>query len=352
MNMAEPAAADPASWRAPETGRRVLEWRLSLAPRQQDEIVAAVDRSTADGIGLSGLTRETFPLPATAPLLRRVADDVVRGRGFAVIRGLPIARLDAEGIARAWLGLGAHLGVPRPQNGAGHLLGHVYDLGDDRGNPATRLYRTNARQRFHIDSCDVVGLLCLRPAKRGGASSLCSSVAIVEEIGRRRPELLRVLQQPFVYDRKGEVPAGKGPYYEIPIVHRFEGRLSVFFARDFIEAAQKRFAEVPRLTALQVEALDLVEQLAEDDEFRLDMTFEPGDMQFVHNHVALHSRTAFEDWDDPARKRHLLRLWLSPHDPRSLPPVFAERYGPLEPGRPRGGIEVPGVVPVVPLSPV
>jgi len=213
------------------------------------------------------------------------------------------------------------------------------------------LYRTSARQRFHIDSCDVVGLLCLRPAKSGGASAICSSVAVVDEIRRLRPDLAAVLEQPFVYDRKGEVPAGKGPWYRIPIVHRHAGLTSVFFARDFIESAQKRFPDVPRLTADQIEALDLVEALAASDAFRLDMDFQPGDMQFVHKHTVLHARTADEDWADPWRKRHLLRLWISPIGVRPLAAVFAERYGPLEDGAPRGGIAVPGVAPSVPLDP-
>ena len=292
-----------------------------------------------------------FACRGSAPLLEDARREVVDGRGFILMRGLPIEQLDREQTVRAYFGIGAYLGVARPQNRAGHLVGHVIDLGDDAGDPQTRLYRTNARQRFHIDSCDVVGLLCLRPAKAGGASALCSSVAVLEEIARARPDLAATLEQPFVYDRKGEIPAGKAPHYRMPIAHRHDGYTTVFFARDFIESAQRRFPDVPRLSARQIEALDLVERLAESDEFRLDMDFRPGDMQFVHNHVVLHARTAYQDWDEPERRRHLLRLWLSAHGGRPLPPVFEERYGPLEPGRPRGGISVPGQRPNVPLEP-
>jgi hypothetical protein len=276
---------------------------------------------------------------------------VVDGRGFVLLRGLPIEGLDRESFVRAFFGLGTYFGVARPQNRAGHLIGHVYDLGEDTSDPKTRLYRTNARQRFHVDSCDLVGLLCLQPARRGGASAIVSSTAIVDEIARKRPDLAAVLEAPFVYDRKGEIPAGKGPYYLMPIVHRHAGRTTVYFARDFIESAQKRFDDIPRLSPGQVEALDMIERLAESDDFRLDMDFRPGDMQFVHNHVVLHARTAYEDWDDPARKRHLLRLWLSAHGGRPLPAVFEERYGPLVEGQPRGGIYVPGFQPQIALDP-
>jgi hypothetical protein len=331
--------------------RRQSDWTVTFEEAQRAEIVDAVRTSAARGLAIAEISRESFRLPRLAPLLEDARRQVVEGRGFILMRGLPIEQFDREQTVRAWFGVGSYFGVARPQNRAGHLVGHVIDLGDDPGDPQTRLYRTNARQRFHIDSCDVVGLLCLRPAKSGGASALCSSVAILAKIARARPDLAAVLEQPFVYDRKGEIPNGKAPHYRMPIAHRHDGYTTIFFARDFIESAQRRLADVPRLSAPQIEALDLVERLAESDEFRLDMDFRPGDIQFVHNHTVLHARTAYQDWDEPGRRRHLLRLWLSAHGGRPLPAVFEERYGPLEPGRPRGGISVPGQLQKVPLEP-
>ena len=324
------------------------DWRIDLSDTHRDEIDRAV--AVTGNRAIHEIDRGSFGLPTLGAVLEAARREVVDGRGFVLIRGLPIEGRDREWVMRAWFGIGAWFGVARPQNAAGHLVGHVKDLGEDKSDPKTRLYRTNARQRFHVDSCDIVGLLCLQPSKSGGASSLCSSTAILQEIARTRPDLAEVLALPFVYDRKGEVPAGKGPHYQIPIAHHFAGRTSVYFARDFIESAQKRFPDIPRLTARQIEALDLVERLAESDPFRLDMEFRPGDMQFVHNHVLLHARTAYEDWPEPERRRHLLRLWLSAHDPRPLPPVFAERYGPLEPGRPRGGVCSEAFTPATPLE--
>ncbi len=351
MAMTERAASpEPSAWLGPDVSGRD-DWTLVLTGAHRAEVIDAVRQSEDAGLPIHGITRERFALPTLGPALDAARRDVVDGRGFVLVRGLPIEGLGREQVIRAFFGIGTYFGVARPQNRAGHLIGHVYDLGEDKADPKTRLYRTNARQRFHVDSCDLVGLLCLQPARRGGASSIVSSTAIVDAIARTRPDLAAVLEAPFVYDRKGEVPEGKGPHYLMPIVHRFAGRTTVYFARDFIDSAQKRFDDIPRLSAAQVEALDMVERLAESEEFRLDMDFRPGDMQFVHNHVVLHSRTAYEDWDDPARKRHLLRLWLSAHGARALPPVFEERYGPLVEGQPRGGIYVPGVVPQVALEP-
>ena len=146
------------------------------------------------------------------------------------------------------------------------------------------------------------------------------------------------------------MPPGKKPTYRLPIVHDFAGHITTIYARAFIEAAQTR-AETPRLTTAQTEALDLVDTLAESDDLRLDMAFRPGDIQFLHNHQILHARTPYQDWPEPERKRHLLRLWLSAHDGRDLPPGFAERYGPLAKGAVRGGIRVARQQPSAPLEP-
>jgi hypothetical protein len=325
-------------------------WEVWLDHGDLDDLDAAVAQSSSRAEPIHRIERQTFRLPRLGPKLSAVRRDVVDGRGFAMLRGLELERFDREATMRAYFGIGAYLGHARPQNGAGHWIGHVRDLGEDATDPATRIYRTNARQRFHVDSCDVVGLLCLRKAMSGGASFLCSSLAVVEAIAATHPELLPVLEAPFFYDRKGEVPEGKGPWYQIPIVNRHQGKTSVFFARDFIESAQRRFPELPRLTPEQVAALDAIEHLAQSDEFRLAIEFEPGDIQLVHNHVLLHSRAGYRDGPEPEDRRHLLRLWLSAHDPRPLPEVFAERYGPLVEGEPRGGIQLPGVAPKVPLE--
>jgi hypothetical protein len=176
-----------------------------------------------------------------------------------------------------------------------------------------------------------------------------SSTTLYNEMRERRPDLAAVLLEPFHVDRKGEIPEGRGPHYPLAVFHWYGGLLSTIYARDFIEAAQ-RFDDVPRLTPEQIEAMDLLDDLAADAGIHLDMVLEPGDVQLLHNQQTLHARTAFEDHPEPERKRHLLRLWLAPESGRPLPPVFAERYGSVEPGM-RGGIRVAGVEPYAPLDP-
>ncbi len=174
-------------------------------------------------------------------------------------------------------------------------------------------------------------------------------MSIYNEMVRLRPDLAAELFQPFGTDRRGEVPEGMLPYFMLPVFNEHAGYFSVIYARRYIQSAQ-RFPEVPRLTEAQLEALDLLDALANDERLRIDMALQPGDVQLVCNHTVLHARTAYEDWPEPERKRHLLRLWLSPPVGRPLPPAYAQRYGSVEIGN-RGGIVVPGQHPTVPLQP-
>jgi hypothetical protein len=279
------------------------------------------------------------------PRLQQILDEVLNGRGFVLIRGLPIESWTKRQAAEAFLKIGAKLGNLRMQNAQGHLLGHVRDLGRSSDDPNTRIYQTRERQTHHTDSCDVVGLMCLQTAKSGGLSSLVSSTTIFNEMRRRRPDLLRVLMEPIETDRRGEVPEGGKPYFSIPVFNYHEGLVSAIYQRQYIESA-RRFEGVPPLTPLQIEALDLLDELANDPKLNLMMELQPGDIQLVHNHTILHDRTAFEDHPEPDRKRHLLRLWLAPVNARPLPEVYAERYGSITPGD-RGGVVVPGAKPTI-----
>jgi hypothetical protein len=175
-----------------------------------------------------------------------------------------------------------------------------------------------------------------------------SSTTIFNEMRRRRPDLLKLLFEPVATDRRGEVPEGQKPYFQIPTFNWHKGFLTAIYQRQYIDSAQ-RFADAPRLTAAHVEALDMFDSLANDPKLSLFMEFKPGDVQLVHNHTMLHDRTGFVDWPEPERRRHLLRLWLAAADARPLPEVFAQRYGTVTIGD-RGGIIVRGTKLHAPLE--
>ena len=346
-----PARFDgPNAWYGPEMASRG-DWIETLSGEELDEVATAarpwLARVERDARALNEMTVADFRLPTLALRAARVTGELLRGRGFVLLRGLPVEQWGARLCAVAFYGLGLHIGVPRTQNAQGHLLGHVRDLGLRSDDPNVRIYQTHERQTFHTDSADVVGLLCLQTAKQGGLSALVSSITLYNELRARRPDLARRLFSPFATDRRGEVPPGEKPYFTIPVFNWHEGELSAIYQRQYIDSAQ-RFADAPRLAGDDVAALDLLDALADDPALHMTMTLERGDMQFVHNHTLLHDRTAFEDHPEPARRRHLLRLWLSPAGARPLPPVFAQRYGSVVPGA-RGGVGIAEDAGLMPL---
>ena len=329
----------------------LTEWVEHLSSGEIAEIERAVgeiqkEDATSNQVNFSSVNAAArVPLPTLGSRLRILLDEVLNGRGFVLIKGLPVESWTRREAAIAFLIIGVHLGNLRMQNAEGHLLGHVRDLGRSSDDPHTRIYQTRERQTYHTDSCDVVGLLCLRTAKAGGLSSLVSSTTIFNEMRRRRPDLLRVLLEPIETDRRGETPAGSKPYFNIPVFNYHDGLVSAIYQRQYIESA-RRFADVLPLSPQQIEALDLFDELANDSQLHLMMELQPGDIQLVHNHTILHDRTAFEDFPEPERKRHLLRLWLAPANARALPEVFAERFGSITPGD-RGGVVTAGAKPTI-----
>jgi len=333
----------PAAWFGRDLASR-SDWIEQLSDSEIAEIEHATNRLLSAAVDIASIRQIDFPLPTVGPRLRRILNEVLNGRGFVLLRRLPVERWTIRQSATAFFGIGTHLGIARPQNAQGHVLGHVKDLGKSSSDPDVRIYQTQERQGYHTDSSDIVGLLCLRTAKSGGLSSLVSSITIYNEMRRRRPDLLPCLLEPIETDRRGEVPEGQLPYFRIPVFNWHAGLLSAIYQRKYIDSA-RRFVGTP-LTEQQREALDLFDQLSEDRDLNLFMEFQPGDIQLVHNHTILHDRTAFEDWPEADRKRHLLRLWLAPPGARPLPPVFAERYGSIVPGD-RGGVNLNRVKPVV-----
>ncbi len=340
--------AGPAAWIGADMATRPELWQQALTPDQITELEAAATHFAGLAKDLGQITAADFPLDAFATDLAALQEELRTGCGLRVITGLDVSRYDRATAATIFCGIGAHLGSARSQNAAGHTLGHVRDTGADPNNPDTRIYQTHARQTFHTDSADVVGLLCLQTAKDGGRSLLVSAETLWNRMLAEDAGLAALLFEPIATDRRGEVPDGENPWFDIPVLNWHAGHLTICYQRQYIESAQ-RFDGVPTLTRDTIAALDLLDRLANDPNLHLSMDLAPGDMQFVYNHNQLHDRTGFTDWPDPNRRRHLLRLWLSLPGDRELPPVFAQRYGSVTPGD-RGGIVVPGTALHAPLD--
>lgn len=338
-----------AAWYGPDLEAHPDEWILRLDDSQVEELTLATQTATeVCGEDIARVSPDCFPLPRLGATLMDIRDQLIHGMGFALIKGLPIEQFDQRQAATLFFGLGSYLGSARSQNAAGHILGHVRDIGKSGDDLNARIYQTSERQTFHTDSADVVGLICLKQSKSGGESLLVSAETIYNEILKRRPDLLPRLFDPIATDRRGEIPEGMKPFFEIPVFSWFEGRLTIMYQRQYIDSAQ-RFDDALRLTPEHIEALDLFDELANDPALHLSMRLEPGDMQFVYNHALLHDRNGFEDWPEPDQRRHLFRLWLSIPGDRPLPDCFAQRFGSTTVGD-RGGIFVPGTRPSAPID--
>lgn len=302
--------AGPAGWRGVEMRGR-SDWIVELGPAEIAELDAAQAVAASSGRPMGGLTAAHFPLPTLAPRIAQWREDIRRGRGFVLIRGVPVRRWSERESETFFWCLGHHFGIPGAQNPEGDLLGHVRD---QRSGGDVRYYRTSKELAVHTDTADFVGLLCLQKAKAGGLSRIASSVAVFNELQRTRPELVPLLFQPLWFDTKGE---GGVRAFPLPPCRHYRGELRTFWQSDYYRTVSQH-AHVPKLTPQQEELLDAYDAIAQSSDFHLDMDLEPGDVQLISNHTILHARTAFEDWAEPERRRHLLRLWITIPEPRAL----------------------------------
>src|SRR6185503_14400084 len=266
----------------------------------------------ASGKPLARMTAADFPLPTLAARVAQWRDEIRRGRGFVLIRGVPVSQWTEKQSETFFWCLGHYFGIPGAQNPEGDLLGHVRD---QRTGGDVRYYRTNKELAVHTDAADFVGLLCLQKAKSGGLSRIASSVAVFNELLRTRPQLVPRLFEPLYFDTKGE---GGVRAFPIPPCRYSHGELRTFWQSDYFRTVD-RVEHVPKMTAEVKELLDTYDGIANSPAFHLDMDLQPGDVQLISNHTILHARTAFEDWPELERRRHLLRLWISIPEARALP---------------------------------
>jgi hypothetical protein len=325
----------PANWRGTDI-LKSPDWIHVFSADELAEIDRALRGAQAQGVTFATLTTANFPLPRVSGLMAAARELLEDGPGLKLFRGTPAERYSKDELRLIYWGLGKHLGTAISQSPRGDVLGDVRDLGIDTFSPKGRGYTSNQQLSFHCDSCDVVGLFVLRTAKSGGLSKIASSVAVRNEIARTRPDLLEVLYQPFYWSWQGQEPPGERPWYPQPIYTEHAGRFASRYIRTHIRNAQ-RFPEVPRLTAAQEEAMTMIDTVAAREDMHFSMMFEPGDLQFINNHIAYHSRTAFEDHPEPDRHRHLLRMWLSVPNSRALSPDMATIYRDVSAGAVRGG---------------
>ncbi|KAG0650771.1 Taurine hydroxylase SAT17 [Hyphodiscus hymeniophilus] len=338
-------------WKAEDYTNNPERWVHVFSEEEIAELSAVSDKFLANKTPLTGISKGNFHLPKLSVLLNSIKLEILNGKGFILFKGFPVEKWGNHKSAVAYMGLGTYLGYFVSQNGRGHVLGHVKDLGEDAKQiDKVRIYRTNARQFFHADDSDIVGLLCIARALEGGESDIVSSHHVWNTLQKERPDVAETLTKPIWYfDRKGEVSEGEEPYIRTSVFYLEKGPNGRVYSKwdPYYVKSLDRFMNagvIPRLSPEQVEAAKVLEDTCH--RLRLHMILEVGDIQFLSNEHVLHARTEYKDHAPPTPRRHLMRLWLATPEAEGgwkLPfHDSAEKK--------RGGIQVNDQPPVAPLD--
>ncbi|KAF7887757.1 hypothetical protein EAF00_010051 [Botryotinia globosa] len=338
-------------WKAEDYINNPERWVHVFNEEEIAELSAVADKFIADKIPLTGISQDTFRLSKLSTLLASIRAETLNGKGFILFKGLPVEKWGNHKSAVAYMGLGTYLGYFVSQNGRGHVLGHVKDLGEDSTQiDKVRIYRTNARQFFHSDDSDIVGLMCIARALEGGESDIVSSHHVWNTLQKERPDVAETLTKPIWYfDRKGEVSVGEEPYIKTSVFYLETGPNGRVYSKwdPYFVKSLTRFSDagvIPPLSPEQVEAAKVLEETCH--RLRLHMILEIGDIQFLSNEHVLHARTAYKDHAPPAPRRHLMRLWLAtPESEGGWKLPFHDSNE-----KKRGGIQVNDQAPVAALD--
>ena len=333
----KPASQTSAYWNAAELESDKAHWTFALDERARRDLAATLAQARDPDKTLFDYRREDFDLGAAEPVITAAFEEVKRGRGVALVRGLPREGIDEEGFRLLTWGIGLHAGVGRPQGKASHYISAVRDAGTDYRTGTGRGYSSNAELDFHTDSADIVVLTCYNKAASGGMSITTSSLAAYERMKAEDPALVDWLHRPVHFSRQGEQAPDEPPSYPHPIFDEAGGKRFSKWNWNRVNSAQN-LEGVPRITPPHREALETFDALVRRPDLAHTMWLEPGDLQIINSHVTLHSRTDFIDHDDPAQKRLLFRLWLAPPDGDRLPESWRVLYKEVERGTVRGGI--------------
>ena len=320
------------------------EWNHHLGEDEKNELLGLLDAMTVAGgttfyrgADLESIAADDLPLPTLTPRLLDIQRQLEEGSGAIRVHGFPCPGLDEDQARLLYWAFSVHLGTPVSQSPQGERIFSVRDSGFGADDPRSRGPNTRKRLSFHTDRADVVGFLCLQQAREGGENEVASAMAVYNRILAERPDLLDVLMQPFHYLRHSVDHGNEKPWCRQPVFSFRDGHFACCFLRVLIERAA-RDERLPDLTSAQVEALDLVEEVAGEPEMFLRFRQQPGDLLYLNNWAVLHRRKAFVDHESMDRRRHILRLWLSMPNSRPLDPLFEDNYGAVEAGAIRGGM--------------
>jgi hypothetical protein len=357
-------------WKSEDYQNNPERWIHDFSEDELEELSTVADKFIAEEIPLTEVSKETFPLTKLSQLFGAIRKEIIDGKGFILFKGFPTQKWGNHKSAVAYMGLGTYFGNFVSQNGRGHILGHVKDLGEDPTQiDKVRIYRTNARyvfiesianspntmliiptsQFFHADDSDIVGLLCIARSLEGGESDLVSAHHVWNVLQEERPDVAETLTKPIWYfDRKGEESEGEEPYIRTSIFYLETGTNGRVYSKwdPYYVKSLTRFSSaglIPALSPEQLEAAQVLEDTCQ--RLRMHMILEEGDIQILSNNHVFHARGSYKDRTDGI-KRHLMRLWLAtPENEGGWKLPFHDSAE-----KRRGGIQVNNTPAVCPLD--
>ncbi|MBO6519861.1 MAG: TauD/TfdA family dioxygenase [Rhodospirillales bacterium] len=326
-----------AAWRAGDL-QNDRSWEFNIDDKARAEMAAAVKKAFDPERPLLDYRREDFDLGPAWHTIAAAIREAYHGRGIALVHGLPREGISEQQFELMNWAIGLHSGVARPQGKMSQYISPVRDAGTNYRAANGRGYSSNAKLDFHTDGCDFVTLACYNKAKSGGQSMISSSVTAFLTMLDETPELAEVAHHTsYGFSRQQEEAPDEATFYLQPLVDFADGRLFGKWNRNRVNSAQN-LDEVPKLTGLQIEAMEKLDAVLRRPEHMYTMYLQPGDLQILNNHTMLHSRTDYIDYDEPEKKRLLSRLWMAPPDSVQLPDSWGHFFRATAPGTVRGGI--------------
>lgn len=334
MDMTE--AVSPAEWRVADL-EQDRSWMFSIDEDGQAQLTRMIKAVYVVDRPLFDYTRDDFDLGPAWNTIAHAIKEAHHGRGFSLVRGLPREGMSEKEFELLNWCIGLYTGVARPQGLATQYISPVRDINTNYRTPSGRGFSSNAKLDFHVDSADLVTLACYNKAKFGGQSMITSGLTARRILMAERPDLAELAHREFYFSRQNEQAPDEAPFYCQPLFDVADGHVFGKWNRNRVENAQK-IDGVPKLSEGQRETMDVLDEILRRPDLMFTMYLEPGDLQLLNNHVMLHSRTDFIDFDQKSRKRLLFRLWLAPPDSMRLPNSWGDCYRSVEPGTVRGGI--------------
>jgi hypothetical protein len=305
------------AWRRSDVSE--ADWLLPIPDACLVEIDAAVEMLRRHPVPVLALSAADFEWPATRRLMAGVKAALDDGIGFTVLDRLPVDEYSkAELVTVYWL-LSQMIARPVAQAFKGTLLYDVHDTGQ-KTSVRVRADLTNEDLSWHTDygfnhPPPYLGLLVLRTARSGGVSSAGSLHTGHDALLQRDPALLRRLYEPFVWNRQGEHPDGAPICTSNPIFTADGGQVRARFNRSLQPVGYRLVGQ--EIDRPGMDALNALHEVMSEPEHHVDFVLEPGQIEFVNNARIAHRRTAYEDYDEPDRRRHLVRIFLRDEGRRS-----------------------------------